>query len=299
MDLPPPEPGPGELLVRVGAAGVNPFDGKVADGYFDGVRPHRFPLILGVDGAGRVESVGPGVVEYRPGDRVYGQFLHSPVGTGTYCELTTVPERIGIDRIPSGVEAVAAAAIPTAGMTARVSLDQLALRRGETLLVLGAAGGVGTIAVQLAVADGVRVFAGSRPEHFEFLRRIGASECFDTAAPDLVPLVRRALPEGVHGLLDVMHPSADLGRLLPVLRPGAAVASTIGAAGDDVARPAGVRGINIDMQPSHALLGRLSDALARGVLKAPVEARLPLERGPEAIAQLRAGRGKGKTVLLP
>jgi NADPH:quinone reductase-like Zn-dependent oxidoreductase len=100
MDLPAPPAGRGELLVRVAFAGMNPLDWKIGEGFYEGSRPHLFPLILGVDAAGTVEAVGATVARFRVGDPVFGQFLHSPVGTGTYAELTPVPEGIGIARVP-------------------------------------------------------------------------------------------------------------------------------------------------------------------------------------------------------
>src|SRR5579863_2950848 len=94
MDLPKPTPGPGEILVKLRAAGVNPFDWKIIDGVAEAGRPHVFPLILGVDGAGTIEAVGSEVKTFAVGDGVYGQFLHSPVGIGTYAEYVIAPETL-------------------------------------------------------------------------------------------------------------------------------------------------------------------------------------------------------------
>jgi len=206
MDLPKPTAGPGEILVRVGAAGVNPFDAKIAEGALDGRMPHVFPLILGVDGAGVVEAVGPNVSRFRVGDGVYGSFLHAPVGTGTYCEYAPVPEGIAIAPIPRGIYTVAAASIPTAGMTARQALDELGLAKGKTLLILGASGGVGSIATQLAATEGIHVIVGSRAANRDFLRRLGAVEFFDTGAGHLLEELRHAHPGGVDAILDLMDP---------------------------------------------------------------------------------------------
>ncbi|MCI4353941.1 MAG: NADP-dependent oxidoreductase, partial [Thermoplasmata archaeon] len=230
MDLPRPTPRAGELLVRVGAAGVNPFDWKIAEGMSQAERPHVFPLVLGVDAAGVVEAVGPDVSKFKVGDAIYGSFLHDPVGTGTYCELTTVPETNAIAPIPRGIYTVQAASVPTAGMTARQSLDELGLTKGQTLLILGASGGIGSFATQLAGMEGIHVIVGARGPHREFLRKLGAIEFFDTGTGHLVEEMKFAHPGGIDGILDVMNSGPAFEAQLPLLREGGVVASTIGAA---------------------------------------------------------------------
>jgi NADPH2:quinone reductase len=298
MDLPKPTAGPGEILVRLGAAGVNPFDWKIIDGTLDGRMPHTFPLIVGVDGAGVVEQVGEGVQRFVVGDGVYGQFLHAPVGIGTYAEYTVAPEGIGIAKTPRGIYTAQAAAVPTAGMTAQQTLDEMGLTKGQLLLILGAAGGVGSFATQLGAVAGLHVIAAARHIDRDALRRLGALEFFDTASASFLDEMRRAHPEGVHGLLDVVHRDADFEKNLALVHEGGVVASTIGAASEAVVRPRGLRGLNIDMHPTPALLERLSAELASGRVRVPVTAQRPLVEGPAAIEESRAGTGRGKTVLL-
>jgi NADPH:quinone reductase-like Zn-dependent oxidoreductase len=176
VDVPPREAAEDEIRVRLQAAGVNPFDWKILDGIFDGRRPHVFPLIAGVDGAGEVESVGAQVRRFHVGDRVFGSFLHDPIGVGTYAELAPVPERNAIASLPAPVTFVEAAALPTAGMTALEAVDRLALRSGETLVIVGASGGVGSIATGLAAQRGIRVIASARPDSEKLVRALGATE---------------------------------------------------------------------------------------------------------------------------
>ena len=107
-----PEPGAGELLVRIHAAGLNPFDWKVADGALDGVVEHAFPFVMGSDGAGVVARIGRGVTDFRPGDRVYGQFMHLPKGQGSYAEHAVVDAAGKVARIPDGLAFTIAAARP-------------------------------------------------------------------------------------------------------------------------------------------------------------------------------------------
>lgn len=296
MDLPDPSPGAGELLVRVEAAGVNPYDWKILEGILR-PRPHVFPLIAGVDAAGSVVATGGEIRRFRPGDRVFGQFLHDPVGTGTYAELTTVPESIGVTHTPADLRSEEAAALPTAGMTALNSLERLAVAPGASMVIVGASGGVGSFATQIAAARGVEVLAVARPGSTERLRRLGAHAVFDRSDPGWLRSVRTARPGGVEGLLDLMSDRAGFAELLRLVRPGGRAATTVYAAGPDLAPPAGVEVITIDLHPSSALLERLCEELRARHLPVPVERTIPLEDAPEALAEIRAGRGIGKTVI--
>jgi NADPH:quinone reductase-like Zn-dependent oxidoreductase len=298
MDLPRPSPRPGEVLVQMAAAGVNPFDWKIIDGMFDGRRPHVFPLVLGVDGAGRVEAVGAGVSRFRPGDPIFGQFLHDPVGVGTFAEFATVPESIGVSQFPSDLGPVEAAALPTAGMTALDSLDRLELAVGSTLLVVGASGGVGSFATQLAAARGIRVIAVARPASTDRLRALGAREIVDASSEDLVERVRAVQPDGFDCVLDMVSDRSRFARMAALVRPGGRIATTVFVADPPPAQARGVLAINIDLKPSSALLDRLVQETVTRHLRVPVERRVPLSEAPEAIAESRSGRAAGKTVIV-
>ena len=296
MDLPPPSPGPRELLVQLDAAGMNPYDWKILEGILR-PRPHVFPLIAGVDGAGSVVATGGQVRRFRPGDRVFGQFLHDPVGTGTYAELAPVPEDQGIARIPIGLPVREAAALPTAGMTALDALERLAIAPGATLVIVGASGGVGSIATQLAAARGIEVLAAVRPRSAERLHRLGARETFDVANPDWVRSLQEARPTGVDALLDLMSDRDTFARNLRLVRAGGRAATTVYASDPARAPPAGVEVLTIDLQPSRELLERLSAEVLARHLSVPVVRTISLDEAPAALAEIRAGRGTGKTVI--
>jgi NADPH:quinone reductase-like Zn-dependent oxidoreductase len=298
MDLPRPVAQPGELLVHVGAASVNPFDWKVVDGILDGKMPHVFPLIFGMDAAGVVEAVGAGVTKFRVGDGVYGSFLHAPVGTGTFCEYTTVPETNGIAQIPRGIYTAQAASVPTAGMTARQSLDELGLAKNQTLLILGAAGGVGSFATQLAAMAGIHVIVGSRGANRDYLRKLGAMEFFDTSTGHLLEELKFAHPGGVDGILDLMNRGPAFEANLTALREGGIVASTVDHPEPATMAARKIRGLYIEMHPSTALLDRLSKELAAGRLRTPIELQVPFADTLTAFETIRTGQGRGKAVVL-
>jgi NADPH:quinone reductase-like Zn-dependent oxidoreductase len=297
MDLPKPVPGPGEILVHLGAAGINPYDWKVADGALDGIAPHVFPLILGIDGAGVIEEIGPGVTRWAVQDGVYGQFFHPPVGRGTYAEFVAVPETLQIAKIPRGMYSAQAAAVPTPGMTALYALDRMALEKRQSLLILGAGGGVGSFAVQLASNSGLQALAASRGAHRDFLHKLGAQRFFDSSAMSFADDVRLAYPDGVDAILNLSQKGPDFEKTLGLLRPNGLVASTLGAATEEVLAPRGLRGFNIDTTPSTALLDRLSSEFLSGRLRIPLEEKVPLAEAPRIIEQSREGKIRGKAVL--
>jgi NADPH:quinone reductase-like Zn-dependent oxidoreductase len=293
LELPVPTPGAGEVRVRMEGAGINPFDWKIADGVLKSSRPHIFPLVLGVDGAGTIDALGPGVVRFRVGDRIFGQFLHDPVGTGTYAERALVPESKAVGRIPSSISSWEASAIPTAGMTALDALDTLGLSSGQTLLVVGASGGVGSFTVPLAAEAGLRVIAVARPGSHERLRSIGATEAIDPSKPAAQAALRAAHPAGVDGLLDLASDGPTFARWAATVRPGGTAATTVHAAGP----VDGVRTVNIDLMPRAELLERVGAMVAGGRIRVPLERVISLSEAPAVVAEGRKGRLTGKTVI--
>src|SRR3954471_5275246 len=177
-DVPAPTPGPGEVLVRVQASSANPVDNSIAAGLLAqmGVQ-YEYPVVLGRDYAGVVEQIGTAVTGYEPGDQVFGFVLHAnpTARAGAWAELITVTEELSIAPVPEGVDLAVAGAAPLAGITAITAIDALDLSEGDVLLVAGATGGVGSLAVQLADKAGATVIAPALPEDEDFLRGLGVS----------------------------------------------------------------------------------------------------------------------------
>src|SRR5215204_1003159 len=177
-EVPTPQIAPNELLVRVRASSVNPVDGAIAAGMMSTMVEHEFPVVLGRDYAGVVEQAGSDVTRYAQGDEVYG-FLpaaNPTVHDGTWAELIVVPEDNLVARKPAGVDMAAAGASPLAAITAMTALDALGVSEGDTVLVVGANGGVGSFAVQLAANAGATMIAPGLPEDEDYLRDLGISE---------------------------------------------------------------------------------------------------------------------------
>ncbi len=297
QDLPVPEIGADEVLIRVRAAGVNPFDWKVADGALKDEMEHRFPLILGFDAAGVVERVGAAVTGLAEGDEVYGYLSKPVIGGGTYAEYVSAPATI-VAKKPTSIGFAEAAALPMPGLTAMDLVDAVDPKDGESVLIVGATGGVGSYAIQLASRRGARVIATARRENEAFVRELGASEVIDHTRGDLVDTVRAAYPGGMEAVIDVVSDRETVGRIAGLVKESGRLASSVYAA--DVGRLAerGVEATNIGTQADARRLEELSRMVDAGELSVRLERTFALEEAPEALEESRTGHVRGKIVLL-
>src|SRR5215211_4715870 len=209
-DLPAPAPADNEVLVRVHASSVNPVDGAIAAGMMSTMVEHEFPVVLGRDYAGVIERVGSDVTRYVEGDEVYGFLPHAnpTVHDGTWTELIVVPEDNFVARKPASAELTAAGAAPLAGISAMSALDALEISEGDTILVIGANGGVGSFAVQLAANAGATVIAPALPEDEDYLRDLGVSELLERDADIERRGWRRSAAHQRHSCADPGEPGA-------------------------------------------------------------------------------------------
>lgn len=299
-ELPTPEPGPGELLVQLAAAGLNPFDWKVADGALKGVVPYSFPLVMGTDGAGLVVRTGPGVTRFREGDRVYGQFMRLPEGQGSYSEFTLAHQDGKLALIPDELDYPLAAALPTAGVTAYQAVQATEVKDGQTLLINGASGGVGQSAIQFAARLGARVLATGTADVADYLRELGAHTVFDYTEAPTHEQVAAAYPDGIDAIVDLVTlAGGDNGALTALVRGGGTVVSTNRGVDLEALAGRGVRGVNLVNDATPETLTELANLAASGGLRVQIEQTVPLAEAPEAVAKSRSGHSRGKTVILP
>jgi NADPH2:quinone reductase len=294
-EVPTPQPGPGEVLLRQEAAGMNPMDRTLASGEWQPA-PATFPMVLGADAAGVVEGVGQGATRFSRGDELFGQLLISPIGSaGTYAEYVAVSEDAPLARVPDGLDPVLAAALPTAGGAALAMLDLLEPLDGKTVLIVGAGGGIGSFAVQLAARAGAHVIANVREDAAERVRSYGADETVDHTKVSLVEAVRAAHPDGVDALLDVISDADAFAANASLVRPGGTAVTTQYVADVDGLAAAEVTGINFALQESPELLGRLAEALVTERIVAPPITRISLGDVPSALND--SDRPAGKTII--
>ena len=297
MVLPTPEVRADEVLIHVRAAGVNPFDWKVADGLLKDEKEHRFPLILGFDAAGVVERVGADATRLSEGDEVYGYLSKPVIGEGTYAEYAGAPAAI-VAKKPETVGFAEAAALPMPGLTAMDLVDAVDLGEGETVLIVGATGGVGSYAVQLAAGRGARVIATARQANEAFVRELGATETIDHTREDLAETMRAAYPDGIEAIIDVVSGPEVLSRMAGLVKEGGRIATSVYAADVESLAERSIKATNISMQPDAPRLEELSWMVDAGEISVRLERALPLERAREALEDSRTGHVRGKIVLL-
>lgn len=286
-ELPDPRVGPGEVRIRVLRAGINPVDWKVMSGGLDGLMQAVFPVVPGWDVAGVVEAVGIDTPEFAVGDEVVAYARKDVVSGGTFAELVTMSVR-GVALKPRSLSWDEAGGLPLAGLTALQTLDRLEVTAGDTVLVHGASGGVGSLAVQIAKARGARVVATASPANHTFVTELGA-DAVVAYGDGAAERVREVAPDGVDVVVDYVGGVLDV--TLAVLRTGGRHASIADAS------VLGADGTWMWVRPDAAGLATLGELADRGLLRVPVERVLPLESLPEAFALSRAGHVRGKLVL--
>jgi NADPH:quinone reductase-like Zn-dependent oxidoreductase len=296
-DLAVPQPGPGEVRIRVAAATVNPTDISFRSGrQFTvaqlaemGVRP---PFIPGMELAGVVDAAGDGS-RWRRGDRVMAIVNPRRPGGGAQAEMTVVPST-SVARVPEGTTLEAAATLPMNGLTVRLALDQLKLTPGQTLGVTGAAGAVGAYAVELGVSEGLRVIAMARPQDEALVKRLGATT-FIPGGDTAIRAMHDAAPGGVDGVID----AAVLdGAVLPAIRDGGKLATVRGFAGPSE-RGIAITPVRVTSYVENGeALDRLGQLVAKGRLTLRVAETFPPERAAEAQQKMAAGGTRGRLVIV-
>jgi NADPH:quinone reductase-like Zn-dependent oxidoreductase len=288
-EIPRPQAGAGEVLVRVHAAGVNPLDWKVRAGHVKGWMQHRLPLIPGWDVSGVVEAVGPDVTAFKAGDAVYGMldFMRN----GAYAEYVAAQTR-NLALKPNSIDHIQAGAVPLASLTAWQSLFEIAdLKSGQTVLIHAAAGGVGHFAVQFAKWKGAKVIGTASAGHERFLRELGADEVIDYHTT--------RFEEAVHEVDVVLDPIGGdtQQRSWQVLKKGGILVATLGISSPEAARQRGVRGEGVMVHPDTAQLAQIAALIDAGSLKPTVTTVLPLAEAAQAHELSQTGHTGGKIVL--
>jgi len=288
MDLPDPKVGGDSILVRVKAAGVNPVDVAVREGFLDSIYESHFPIVCGWDVAGEVEAVGPAVTEFTAGDAVVGYVQEHDIHRGAYAELLSARPWI-LARKPANISWTEAAGLPLAGLTAYQALTRgLAVSEGEVLVVHAAAGGVGSMAVQLGRILGARVIGTASQGNHDYLRSLGAEPV--TYGEGLEERVRELVPEGADAVVDLVG-GETLERSPHIARTSGRIASIVDP------RAADLGGRFVVVRPNHADLLRIIEYVEHGKLTVHVSATFPLTDAADAHRLSQARHTRGKIVL--
>ena len=280
------------VLIRVVYAALGPWDVATTHGAFVGAGGgNGLPQVLGWDFAGIVESVGSQVSGFTPGERVLGFSPQPWSGIGALAELIAVPAGT-IAAVPTGLDLPAAAALPVSGLTAILTLDSAAVASADTVLVVGATGGVGGFVTQLAQARRARVIASVAASAADSARELGASDVVDRDG-DLAGQVKALTGPGVDATIDLVGPRVWPAGLAATRDGGRFVTTTPAAAPPE----RGITATSVAVQPDPSTLASLAEACAQGQLVSRVARIVPLEQAVDALAALERGRAKGKVVV--
>lgn len=303
-DLAPPMPGPGEIGIAVHAAGLNPADWKLAEGWLASAFTPLFPYALGFDAAGIVSALGDGVTGHWIGDRVVAKTAVGRGGAGGCAGRVTVAAHLAC-RLPDTLGFAEAAALPTAGITAWEALFEAGrLGKWQSILVHGGAGGTGSVAIQLARMAGARIAATARPANHPYLLALGA-DCAIDYRDDVPAAIRARFGGQVDLLLDTVG-QGTIDRPLAMIRDGGALV-VIGTLVANEPRPPADEAQHRRIRVVTAMSSRereggqlcaLVDALASGRIRPPAIETLPLAEAAGALARVKDGHVRGKLVLL-
>jgi NADPH:quinone reductase-like Zn-dependent oxidoreductase len=286
----------GAFLIRVSYAGVNPLDSNLLERL---TATSTYPFVMGIDFAGVIERGAAGASDLQAGERVFGMARTH----GAYAEYTAVAPGVKSEplaRIPDGVTNQQAAALPIPATTALRTLDLLEIAPGQRLVVMGATGGVGGYAVQMARSRRAHVIATVRGDVDE-AHRLGADEVYDTNAVDVIDAVRASHPDGVDAVLDLVNGPQAIRRDADILKPGGSLVSTIFAADEEWFAERQITGHNHTSSENPLIsphgLSEVARMLADGTITARIRSTVELDGAGRILAQLRSGGLRGKAVI--
>lgn len=290
-----PEVKEGELTIRIKAAGVNPVDAAIVQGYMDGFLPHDFPIVPGWDLSGIVEEQGFGARRFDVGDEVYAYARRPVVKQGTFAEYTVIPESY-LSRKPENVSHKEAAGVPLVGLTAYQSLYEAGnLQKDQSVLILGASGGVGSFAVQLAKAKGANVIGVASEKNHSYMQKLGADETIDYKDTDIGQAVTAVKSKGVDLIFDCAG-GDTLKQSLPALKNSGKLVSILNK-GDDISSDIDFEYVFVE--PNAKQLDHLREIIEAGDLNIYISNTFSLEETPRALEDIQNLHTKGKMVIVP
>jgi len=292
-EQPKPEPEEGEVVVRIKSAGINPVDAKLSRGYLSDMIPHEFPVTLGWDMAGVVEERGFSARRFRVGEEVYSYTRRPKLQHGAFAEYICLPESY-LSKKPINISFEEAAAIPLACLTAYQSLfDAGQLKTGETIGILGASGGVGTFAVQLAKSEGAEVIAVASKANHNYLKELGADHCIDYKDQDVVQAVKAIANEGVDFVFDAVGGEVTGEGVKALHQKGRLV--SIANRGDNI--PDDVQFSFVFVEPNSRQLDHIREMVEAETLRVHLQQKYSLDDINQALEQISTGHTTGKLVV--
>jgi NADPH2:quinone reductase len=291
VDQPLPKPGPGQVLVKLKAAALNPLDVKLATGVMKDHMPVEHPFALGLDAAGTVDALGEGVQDLGIGDEVIA-FTNG--GSGALAEYALANAGPTVVRRPTGLDVVKGAALPVAAMTAAAAITAAAVPDGGTLLVIGATGGVGSFVVQLAAQAGVKVLATATKDEVDYVCGLGAKEAIDYTVGDVAELALAAEPGGVDAVIDLINFGSGLTATAAAAKPSGRIVSTLGG---PPSFDRDVTAVYTGVEGGIGTLEELVGKAASGTLAIEVSSVRPFSEVVAAVVDFATAATRGKAVI--
>lgn len=290
-EVPQPKASEGRVVVEVRAAGVNPFDWKIRQGYFQKMVPLKMPVTLGGDFSGVVAEVGAGVTGFKEGDEVFGSAHVLAGGSGSFTEFASANPGV-IAAKPKNASHAEAAGLPVAGVSAWQALvEQMKLSAGQKILLHGGAGGIGAFAIQFAKHFGAHVATTASANHEAFVKGLGADEFIDYKAQSFESLLR-----DYDAVLDTVG-GETYEKSFQVLKKGGMLVSMTTPPNQELMARYGVKAIYLSTQTTSERLSKLADLVAHGVLKVHIDKTFNLQQAGAALDYLQNGHPAGKVVI--
>ena len=291
LNAPKPAAGKGQVLVEVHAASINPIDWKVRAGYMKEMVPLSMPATLGGDVAGVVAAIGESVATLKIGDRVYGYPSLLAGGSGSFADFVVAPIST-LAPAPQKVDFLDAAALPLVGVSALQALEvHIKLQRGQTILIHGGAGGIGSLAIQVAKATGAHVITTATGGDRTYVQELGAEQVIDYKEKAFESCVK-----DVDAVFDTVGGDTTE-KSFKVLKKGGTLVSMLGQPNPALAKQYGVTAIGQLTHVTTELLKRLARLVDAGTIKVRIDTAFPLEEAKEAFEVVEAGQPRGKVVL--
>lgn len=290
-NAPKPSAGKGQVLVEVHGASLNPFDVTLRSGYLKERIPLKFPVTIGGDFSGIVREVGKEVSDFKVGDEVYGQALILNGGSGSLAEFTTM-KTSSIARKPKNLNHVDAASLPLVGSSAiQVLEEHIKLKSGQKILIHGGAGGIGSIAIQVAKSIGAYIATTVGTDSIEFVKKLGADEAIDYKTQKFENILK-----DFDAVFDTVG-GKTAEKSFKVLKSGGVIVSMLGAPNPELAKQYSVTAIGQNTRVNNKTLARLTELVENGAVKPQVDKAFPLEEAKEAFEYFENGHTRGKVVL--
>lgn len=291
-----PEPAAHEVQIEVHHAAVNPVDWKLGAGFLRHLWPHHFPMIIGWDAAGLISAIGDQVTNFAVGDPVYAFCRKPEVQWGTYAEYVCMTAE-DVAPKPEALTFAEAASLPLVGLTAwQAYFDVAKIQKGQRILVHAGAGGVGSIAIQLAKHAGAQVYTTARLSNHAYVRALGADCCIDYTTSSFVERVRELAPEGVDMVFDCVG-GETLQQSYQLVRPKGWLVTIAGKPDEVLAEEHKIRVKPVMVRPNGQQLRELASLFDQGILHIPELTSMPLDDAVKALEQIKTEHTRGKIVL--